>query len=75
VNIPKQGGSRPCVVALFVVEHQVHTAQIWSTALLVPVFVLGAYVGERLGKRLPLRGRERLVTCLLLCSALVALMT
>ena len=63
------------VVALFVGEHQVHIAQLWSTALLVPGFVLGAFVGERLGKRLPLRGLERLVSCLLLCSGLVALMT
>jgi uncharacterized protein len=63
------------VVALLVGEHQVHAPQLSSTALLVPVFVLGVAAGERLGKRLPLRGVERLVSGLLLCSGLVALVT
>ncbi|MFM0208153.1 sulfite exporter TauE/SafE family protein [Paraburkholderia sediminicola] len=63
------------VVALFVAEHQVHTPQLSSLVLLVPVFVLGVAMGERLGPRLPVRRLEQLVSVLLLCSGLVALIT
>lgn len=63
------------VVALFVAEHQVHRPQLSSLVLLVPVFVLGVSVGERLGPRVPVRRLEHLVSALLLCSGLVALVT
>lgn len=61
------------VVALFVVERQVHASQLYSTALLVPMFALGVFAGERLCKRLPARGLEHIVSGLLLTSGLIAL--
>jgi len=63
------------VVALFVAEHQVHAPQLSSMVLLVPVFVLGVSVGERLRRRVPVRRVDHFVSALLLCSGLVALLT
>jgi uncharacterized protein len=63
------------VVALFVAGHQVHRSQLGVVAMLVPVFVFGAFAGERIGKRVPVQGVERLVSGLLLGSGLVALFT
>lgn len=61
------------VVAYLLFTHQIHMAQLYSTALLMPMFVLGSFVGERLRTRLSARSLEHIVSSLLLTSGSVAL--
>ena len=64
------GGS---VVAL-ALEGRVSPAHIATVVWLLPAFASGAFVGERVGSRLPTRGFDRAVAALLFASGIVALL-
>lgn len=54
-------------------DGQVASAQLWTTALLVPAFAAGVMLGERIYGLLPQRWFHRIVSLLLLCAGMAAL--
>lgn len=62
------------VTLIMVESRQIRLPQIWTTALLIPAFVIGVRLGEGVSNRLPLRWFNRIVSGMLLGSGLVALL-
>lgn len=65
-------GGAAIILAL---EHRISVTELRITALLIPAFVGGVELGERMGKRLPPHWFDRAVNALLLGSGLIALLT
>lgn len=61
------------VVAMACLAHQIHLPQVYTSALLVPTFALGVFLGERLCARLSARVMNHAVSGLLLASVLSAI--
>lgn len=60
---------------ILVFQHRIDDADIYTAALLVPAFVAGVALGERMSERLPPHWLGRTVSALLIGSGLLALMT
>lgn len=57
------------------IDHRISSDEIGTTLLLIPAFVGGVALGERLGKRLAPHWFDRAVTALLFSSGVIALIT